>query len=172
MFNKKQLILTIFKISLKAVIATVIAIIIIVFSSQQISKISNSLKEQRTAAFILEKKTETISQLREDFNLVDEADRKISDAFPPADNILGFVTSLENLASQNGLQQTISFGTPADSSIDYNLTLNANIFTLINYLKNFEKLPYFTGISSINLNAPSGWEGNSTISIRAKVYTK
>ena len=37
-----------------------------------------------------------------------------------------------------------------------------------------EKLPYFTGIKSISLNAPpeKGWLGDSTITIIAQVYAE
>lgn len=172
MFSRKQLIIKILKLAARAVIAVIVAAIVVIFFSQRISKISASLAEQRASAFILEKRSETNAQLKEDFKIVGEADKKINDAFPPADNILGFVAALETLALRNSLQQSLGFGAPADSSIDYSITLSGNIFIFINYLKDFEKFPFFTAISSVDLNAPGGWEGNSTISMRAKVYTK
>ena len=172
MFSKKQLILKILKIAARAVIAAVVAVIVVIFFSQRISKISFSLAEPRATAFFLGKRRETTAQLGEDFKIVGEADKKMNDAFPPTDNILGFVGALETLALRNSLQQSFSFGTPADSGIDYNIILNGNIFIFINYLKDFERLPFFTAISSVSLSAPGGWEGNSTISMRAKVWTK
>ena len=152
--------------------AAVVAAIIVVFSGQQIVKISNSLAEQRATAFILEKRSETITQLKEDFKLVGDADKKIENAFPPADNVLEFVAALETLANQNGVSQGLSFSAPVEGSVDYTIAIGGHIFILINYLKNFEKIPYFSAISSVSLNAPGGWEGNSTISLKAKVYTR
>lgn len=154
--------------------AAVAAAVVIFFSSSQISKISQTIREQRISAFVLEKRSETIFQLREGFRVIGDADKKIEEALPPAENILGFVAGMENLASQNSVQQILSFSVLADKIIDYNINLNVNISSLINYLKNFEKLPYFTGISSINLSASSvgGWEENSAVSLRAKFFIR
>lgn len=165
----------ILKNALKAGAAIAVAAFVIIFTGKQIGKISDSLAEQRTATFILEKRSETISRLAKDFETVGNADEKIKNAFPPVDNILDFVAALENLSVQNSIQGTYSFGTPSEAEgfIDYGLNINANIFSLINYLKSFENLPYFTGISGITLGAQSnGWEGNSSVSLRAKIYTR
>ena len=173
MFNKKQLIFSILRILAKAGIAVVVAAVVVGFSSRQISKISDSLAEQRAAVFTLERRNETVSQIREDFKIIGNADAKIEAAFPSRDNIIEFVTALERTASQNAVQQSLSFGVPVNNSIDYGINLTANINTLINYLKTFEKLSYFTAVSSVNLSASSaGWESNSSISMRAKVYAK
>jgi hypothetical protein len=175
MFTKKQLLMMILKNLLKASLAAAFAIAVIVFTGGQIGKISNSLVEQRTATFILEKRNETISRLAEDFKKIGGTDEKIKNAFPPVDNILDFVAALENLSVQNSIQETHSFGTPSETrdSIDYGINMSANIFSLINYLKSFEKLPYFTGVSGISLSAQgNGWEGNSLVSLKARVYTR
>jgi hypothetical protein len=156
-------------------LAVLFAIFIVIFSSKQIQKISVSLAEQRLASFILEKKSETISQLTKDFKLIGDAEDRIKNAFPPVDNILDFVSAMENLLIQNSIQGTASFNSPPESGeyIDYNISLNAGVGFLINYLKGFEKLPFFTGITSINLNAQGGgWDGNSAVSIRSRVYTR
>jgi len=58
-------------------------------------------------------------------------------------------------------------------SISYNMNLTANIYDLIAYVEAFEKLPYFTEMSSISINAISNnWENDSSISITAKLYAK
>lgn len=174
MFSKKQLIIKILKNLLKAGVAVAVAIIVIFFTGRQISKISQTINEQRISAFILEKRSETISQLKEGFRVIGSADKKIEESLPPAENILGFVAALENLASQNSIQQILNFSAPAEKIIDYNINLSANISVLINFLKNFEKIPYFTGISSINLSASpvGGWEENSAVSLKAKFFIR
>jgi len=174
MFNKKQLIIKILKNLLKAGVAVAVAAVVVFFAGKQISEISQTIREQRISAFVLEKRNETIFQLREGFKVIGDANTKIEESLPLAENILGFVVSLENLANQNSVQQILNFSAPIGKSIDYNINLNANISSLINYLKNFEKLPYFTGISSFNLSAPSvgGWEGDSAIFLKAKVFIR
>lgn len=184
MFKRRQLTLKIFKNLLRAGIAVAIAAIIVFIASQQISKISNSIQQKKTLSYILEKRTETISALKNDFEAVGEADKRIETALPATDNILDFVATLESLAAETSVQQSLKFGNPVPaglgsgnlniSTIDYNLTLTGNVLILINYLKKFETLPYFSGISSISIasRTDKGWEGDSTIGITAKLYTK
>lgn len=184
MFNRKQLTLVIAQKLMKAVVAAFIAILIVVFISSQIVKIGDTIQKKRTLSYILEKKSETIDNLRQSFNKIGDGDKRVKDALPTADNILDFVAALESLAASTSLQQSTHFGTPVPtaitsgnisvSSIDYGTTLNGNISTLINYLKGHEKLPYFSGISSITLNTASdkGWEGDSSVTIQAKIYTR
>ncbi|MBI4812412.1 hypothetical protein HY798_03170 [Candidatus Falkowbacteria bacterium] len=173
MFNKKQLFFAVSKQLLRAGAVIFVAFLAIIFFSRQISKISRSIAEQRSLSSVLEKRNDTLAQLRKDFEVIDGFDAKIENAIPPVDNILDFVSSLEDLAETNSIDQTLSFESPVSSSINYGINLNGNIISLIKYLKSFEKLPYFTAISSINLSAPYGdWNGNSSVSLRAKVHTK
>lgn len=179
MFKEKELFLTIARNLFKAVLSTIIAILVVLFLSGQISKVSGSIVENKKTSFILQNRTEVVSDLRNDLKLIGEKDKKIEEATLSTDNILEFVAVLESLASQNSLQQSLRFSTPVPvantegiSSIDYYLTLNGNILTLLNYLKNFEKLPYITGISAINFQTltDKGWEDNSSVSIQGKLY--
>lgn len=184
MFQQKQLTLTIIKKLSRALVALVIAVLIVVFLSGQIDKIGSGIQKKRTLSYILEKRTETIDNLRLSFTKVGDVDKRIKDALPTADNILDFVAALESLAASTSLQQSTRFGSPVPtaissggitlSAIDYSTTLNGNVATLTNYLKGFEKLPYFSSITAISINAGSskGWDGDSTVSIQAKVYTR
>ena len=147
------------------------AILLIIFFSQQIVKISNSLFEQRATAFILERRNDAIGQLREDFKAIGESDNKIKNAFPPADNILDFISAMETLANSHSIPQSLRFGALAGDYIDYNIQLNANISIFINYLKSFEKLSYFTSISGISLSSSGDLMGDSAISLGARIYT-
>lgn len=182
MFNKKQLILTILKSSVKAALVIAIAIVVILFSVRQIKKISASLEQKVTLNSIIEQKSETALKLKNDFEVVGDRDKKIEEALIPAENVLEFVGILENLATRHALQQTLRFSSPVPvessamklSSIGYDVSLSGNIAALTGYLKDFEKLPYFTGISSVNLNtaSPQGWNDVSTITIQAKIYVQ
>lgn len=184
MFSKNQIKIIILKNLAKAAVAVLFSIIVILFFSQQISQISNSLSETRKSSFILAKRNETLDRLRKDLAVIGGKDKKIEDALPSIDNILGFVETLESLASRHSLGQSYNFGTPVPfrtvdenfslAIIDYNLTVNADAVALTNYLKDFEKIPYFSAISSININAPAGrgFKDSSLISMKAKLYAK
>lgn len=173
MFNKKQLIFIIIRHLFRAVIAALVALALILFLSRQIKKISDSINEQRVLAAVLEKRNENLSRLREEFFLIGNIEEKINSALPPADNILEFVVALEDLSAAGSLTQTFNFGSPVNSQIDYSISLGAGISALTDYLKGFEKLPYFTSVSGLNLSALAGdWQGNSLITLKAKLYTK
>lgn len=179
MKEEKKLFLTLGNILGKSILAIVLASIIVSFLMKEISKISNSIMENKKASFILEKRSEIIQNLKKDFQLVGDKDKDVEEALIPVDNILNFVAATESLANQYSLQSSIKFETPTlvsgnIYSINYSLILNGNIFTLINYIKSFEKLPYFSGIVSINYQSLTerGWEDNSSINIKGKIYVK
>ncbi len=181
MFDKKQLILLGSKIILKALLALIASATIVFIVSQRISKISDSLAKDKTLYATSIRKNEIAINLRESFKIINGYDKKIELALPADDNILEFVGLLENLSGQNSVQYSYKFNSPISwpeqeniSTIDYSLNLKGNIYTFINFLKNFEKMPYFTGAYSINISSISkaGWEEDSSISLQAKLFTK
>lgn len=181
--NRSEIIKAIMIQLVKAIVVSAISITISLLFANEISKIGNLIIEKRKLAMVMEKRSTIISKIRSDLRVVNDNQKIIENALPPKDNILDFVSSLENIANKNSLQYSYKFGTPSApstqgefniSTIDYSLNINGNIFTLINYLKDFEKLKYFTGINSITLSAPqdTGWDGNSTMTIQAKLYSR
>lgn len=187
MFTKKQLqlIIPLAKRFLKALIAVIIAISAIWFLSGQISKAGNVILEKKKLSLILSKRNEITLKLTEDFQVVGSNDKKIADALPPADSILEFISTLDGIAQRNGFNQTLRFGTPvlfsSDagkillSTIDYSITMDgAAVTNFTKYLEEFERMPYFSGISNVIFNSPGGrgWDDNSTILMQAKLYTK
>lgn len=168
----KYLLLTISKYALRAVIPAIIAVFMITFLKEKIILISRSVVEQRTLSMVLERRSETLSKLKNDFDAVGEVDEKIKGAMPPADNILDFVAALESMASKHSIQQSLNFNTPSDSSIDYSINLSGNVFALISYLKDFEKLPYLTGVNSVNIVSQGDWTDSSSVYLAAKLYIK
>jgi hypothetical protein len=64
---------------------------------------------------------------------------------------------------------------PAGSvhSVSFTVRLSANVFVLRNYIRDFEALPYFASLHSIDMNAQLGdWKNNSTITMQGVLYTK
>ncbi len=182
MFTKKASFRVILGNLAWAILAAGVAIALVYAASAQISATTKSLTEKKRAAFILQKQSERLAALRNDLATIGGNDAKLASAFPPDDNISAFLAALQSLASQNSVQQSVQAGTPSVTSItrdsitlsriDYVTTLNGTVVTLVNYLKGFEALPYFSAVRSLTINAPSGWEGNSTITISASLYAK
>ncbi len=182
MFDKKNSTRIILKNLGLGILAVGVTILAVFFMSREITKLSGSLVEKKAAAISLSKRSEEVAALRSQLAQVGDNASRLGSALPPDDNISGFLSTLDTLAQQDSLAQTVKVGTATPTSIsrdgitlsqvDYSITLNGTIITLIKYLKDFEALPYFSAITSISINAPLGWDGNSSIIMQAQLYTK
>lgn len=175
------------KLAEKAIILTIIIVAAIMaarYLIQHIKKINLTMQENKKAGYLLENRERINENIQKNFSSVDpNYEKKISAALPSIYNVLPFVEALESLAKKNSLQQTINFGQPlpADGipgplslvSLDFNISLTGgNIETFTAYLKDFEKLSYFTTINSISLTSASGWQDNSSISLSGRLYAQ
>lgn len=180
--DKKKIILNVLNQLLKSAVAIIIASVIVFITSGQITKTSDSLAQKKQLAAIISRRTETISKIRADLKLIGDNQQKIINSLPPADNIIDFIDTLTNIVNKNSLQFTYSFGTPSPYlnqnnfsvwSVDYSLKISGGLTNFISYLKDFEKINYFTTINSIYLAAPTtGWENNTSFTMSAKLYAK
>lgn len=183
MFTTKNLLLLIGRHALIAFGAGLIAVFAVSFLGGQIQHITTSIIQNHKLVNTLEKRTELFSILKRDTEIIGTSDTLMSNAFVPSDNILDFVSALESLATKNSLTQNFHFDTPTPSpipapfplsTITYSNTLPTNILTLSNYLKDFERLPYFTKIDSLVISSQDkgGLRASGTASFHATLYTK
>lgn len=183
MFTVKNLLLLIGRNAIISLMAVSITAIAIVFLSNELDRVSDSVALNRHLKAALEKRIGLFEILKRDAQIIGTNDIRMENAFPPSDNILGFINTLDNLATQHAIAQVYHFETPVPSiisapfplsSISYSNSLGADLSTFSHYLKEFEKLPYFTAIEGFTISSPSdlGWLGTSTISFRATLYTK
>src|SRR3989344_2103830 len=112
MFSRKQLMSVLIKNLLKSGGALLITIIIVIVSVFQISNIKNTIREKQKIAFTLERKSDTVSNIKADFARVGSGEKRMLDAAPLVDNISGFIGTLEGLAGTGIGSQGIRFGTP------------------------------------------------------------
>lgn len=182
MFTTKNLLIIIGRHAAISLVAIITAAVACFFLAKEITRVSDAAAQNRRLAAALEKRTELLSTLSRDIQIIGESDTLFAKAFIPSDNILEFISALESIALKNTITQSFRFETPAPSSLSspfplstvgYTNTLSLNIFTLTNYLKDFENLPYFTKIENLNISSqdPAGWRGASTVSLRATLYT-
>ena len=171
-FNKKQLLKELIKYSVWAIIALSLSIIIILILSGRINKIAKDMEDARTAEAILNRRVETISNLRAGLEASKTNYKKILETIPPADNPLGFLTSMEEITSKYRITQSIRFrplpegGVQSIQEVEYDLIITANISTLINYLEDVENLNFVSGITSISLSNDATWNNLSSISMK------
>lgn len=182
MFTTKNLLMQIGRQALIAGIAIVISLIVTILLSRQIARLSSDTQKNRLLARALEKRTDLFTAIKRDSALIGTNDILIEQAFIPSDNILEFVAALESLSLRNGVVQAFHFDVPTPSGIPapfplatiaYSNSLSGNLSTFSNYLRDFERLHYFTKIESLNISSQdtSGWRGAGTMSYRASIQT-
>lgn len=183
MFTTKNLLMLVGRHTLIAVGVVGIALVVCLFLAQQITHLSDTVVKNRTLAVLLGSRTELFSLLKQNAAIVGSNDIAINNAFVPSDNILDFIASLESTGLKNSTTQSYRFDSPVAASIaapfslqtiSYTNTLATNVLTFSNYLKDFERLPYFTKIDSMTISSQdkTGWQGASTATYRATLYTK
>lgn len=179
MFSKKELIFIIGRHLLKATLVIILGAAVVVFSSGQISNISDSLVEKEALSFILKKGSETTARLQGEFAQVGKGEDMILNALPPVDNILGFVQALERLGQEQPVSQSVRFSGPVPAvedvyEIAYNVNVEASISDFLEYLQALEALPYFSSVMSLSVQTPSSgsWEESSSIALTAKFYAR
>ncbi|MEK7538802.1 MAG: hypothetical protein AAB552_03090 [Patescibacteria group bacterium] len=183
MFTTKNLLFLIGRHMLFAFVSIVIAIIVIFFLSRAIERTSAKVFETRNLAHTLQKRTELFSTIRHDAEIIGTNNTLMERAFLSSGNILEFTDALETLALKTSVVQGFRFGTPQPTTIGapftiaavgYDISFPANVSNLITYLKEFERLPYFTKIIGISFSSQSasGWKDSGTTSFHAVFYTK
>lgn len=152
---------------------------------KEILKISSAIVEKKELNFALENREATAAGLRLALAQADpEYDKKILAALPLIDDISPFTAAVDSLAGKYSLVHDLNINNPTVRaegggtmnlmSLDYGITIeNANIRLLSNFIKDFEKLPFFARIDSIELTSgEAGWLGKSAVKITGKFYVR
>lgn len=183
MFTKKYLALLIGKHTLVTIVMVSISLSVVFFLSKEITKVSDSIVNNKKIERSLLDRTAHIGQIKYEANLIGNNDTIINNAFIPADNIAPFISDLDTLSLKNSVIQVFHFASPVEtaitspfplSTITYNNSISATLPNLIKYMKDFESMHYFTKINSLTITAqtPSGINDISNISLQAILYTK
>lgn len=183
MFTIKNLLILIARNLLISLAFVAVSIILIFFIINKIETITDRIVLNHKLEADLKNRTELLATLESDTTIVGKNDTLISNAFVPSNNISKFMSVLDSLASKNQITQKYQFDTPVPSSasgdfststISYSNNLTTNISTFATYLKDFEKIPYFTKIEGFSISSQdkAGWNGPSVISIKATLLTQ
>ncbi len=183
MFTIKNLLILIGRNALISLIVISITILAVFFIEKEIEHITDSIVLNHKLEAELKNRTESFSVVNHDAQIIGGNGTLINNAFVPSNNISEFINALDNLASGNGITETYHFETPISSTlsesfplstITYSNNLTTGVLNFSSYLKNFEKLPYFTKIESLNISSQDkiGWAGLDTISLQATLITK
>lgn len=150
----------------------------------KITQIGSALVTTKRNSVVLTRRSEMLNKIEKDISIVGDNAGKINQAYVPVDNILDFVSVVENLAAQSSTQYNVVFGNPVVYaakgngeniySIGYTLTMSGTVYTLSSFLSQFNELPFFADVDSVSVSgsADKGWEGSSSITIQGKVYAR
>ncbi len=183
MFTTKNLFAHFGKHILIALAIMSVSIGAIMFISGKITKMAYETATSRHLAATLSERTSLLSSLKHETDIIGPNATTIIQAFIPSNNILDFVAIIKSIALKNGITQSLNFSSPTPTSlgtefnvatISYQNTISsANVSIFINYLKDFERLPYFTKINSLNISSGSAdWRNTSNISYSATVVAQ
>lgn len=183
MFNLKNLLILIGRNILISLIAVLVAFFSIVFIKNEIERITNTIILNHKLEASLKNRIELSSKIKQEVQIVGKNDILIENAFIPSNNISDFINILDSTASKNLIIQSYRFETPIPSTISetfplstisYTNDLTTDIKSFSSYLKNYESLPYFTKIESLDISSQdkTGWIGPSNISLKATLLTK
>lgn len=177
----------ILKLSIKILVALVIISVagtLDYFLVKKIKQLNLATREKKEINYLLRNREETTRQIQADFKKIDsDYEAKIYAALPSVYNVLPFVEALDSLAKKYNLKSELNFSQPAPlvspvgpislSSVNFSASLrDANIDILVAYLKDLEKLTYFSSIQTININGTNGWNNNSTINFSGRLYAQ
>ncbi len=167
------------KIFLSLMVFLIIILILLVFivipTIRDIKNMSQEIEEQRLD---LEKKYikgQSLKQLAENLKKIEPELVNLDQIFINQNRELEFITTLEEIAARNNINQKINLGAinPAGSESFKKTTIQ--LFTSgsfndqINYLLNLEALNYYVNINSLELS-PGGQLGGINMMIGAETF--
>ena len=147
---------------------------------------ADEVVEHKQLNATLEMHNQVIIKLSQEYKQVRGNESRIRAALLPSSNILEFIGALESIALKDNITESVHFDTPREvpltigeppvslEQIAFTLPLQGNIFTFLEYLKDFERLPYFTKVEGISISATpqGGLQNTSNISLRGSIYTR
>lgn len=179
--SKKQTRRTIIKNVLEALVIIAICGGLVFVCSNQITAIVNNISQTKSLSIQGQVRAIDISQLQNQIDAVNGNDAKITNALMHEDNIIPFTSALDALAKKASVQQSYSFGQPTPYtsqgdlnvySVPFTISISGNINGFLNYLNDFENLPYFAYLSSLNISSSGGLGQASVMSLSATLYVE
>ena len=101
---------------------------------------------------------------------------KLNIIFSSREKLFNVISSLEDQAQLEGLQQFFSFGAEAEGdstrakNIGFSLTLNGSLNSFLSYIKKIEGLDILLNFSSVEANSKS--DGSYQINNTGQIYLK
>ncbi|MFA5021459.1 MAG: type 4a pilus biogenesis protein PilO [Patescibacteria group bacterium] len=149
----------IISILLFVIIIGLVAGLVIIPTIHDIKKISNAIYAERVD---LEKKYlrgQLLKKTVNDFEEIKPQKDKLNTVFIPQGNELKFISTLEDVASTNGVKQNLELNTQSTTKtgdlqvLPIKMTIQGNFYQIMKYLTGLEKLNYYLNITNLQFNA-------------------
>ena len=144
-------------------VIVILLIIFIIFipSVKEIQKMSKNIKEQKEYLMNQYNIDKNLRSTSENLKIVKYNIQDLNDIFVYKDKEVEFITTLENVASKENIEQSIKITPPKDKDTNYKktqlqLTTSGNFENILNYLTELEKFKYYINIYSIDINKNPG----------------
>lgn len=183
MFNSKNILILVTRNTIISLVFVFISIFLVFYIKNEIKNITDRVAINNKLNSELKQRTELFTVIKKDATIIGNNEILIQSAFIPSNDISLFTNTLDELALKHDLTQAYRFETPMEgaengsfsfSTISFLNNFNTNTKTLSSYLKDFENIPYFTKIESLNISSQDqlGISGISNISLKATLLTK
>jgi Tfp pilus assembly protein PilO len=145
------------------------------FYTFKMEKTLETAKQEKQTAEIT---TEGQANLERFFNDNPEMSMIINEALPDQNGIIKMIEAVESLEEGLKLTKSFTFTSPVpivennQYFLPFTIRVNATGIQLITFLRQFEKLPYLTKITSLNAKTPGGLGGVYEITVTGKVYVQ
>jgi hypothetical protein len=177
------------KIALNILIVVIVSALVwlaVIFFQKKIIAISQKIREKKIISYNLNNRDLKGAETKKEIARLDQNWlNKVESAFPYIDDTAPFIDSVDSLGRKYGLESSLELGAPeilpkVDGQLlidrfGYKLTLtNTNLNTLVNYLKEFEKMQFFAGLETLSVNSADagGLNGEVTVNLSGNLYVK
>lgn len=160
-------------ISLTLIVSIGLFIIIGWSSIKEIKNLSLQIEEQRSQLEELYLRGKNIKQTLQQYHEIKPTINTIDNIYIKRGEELKFITTLENIANTQGINQEPKLVYQPNNSNTLQLELNttANLNRIIKYLMGLESLDYYINIDTIRLSKSSSWTNNSANDINPELST-
>lgn len=183
---RKKIILKILLDLLLVVLVSTAAWLAVAFFQKKITLIGQKIQDKKIISYNLNNRDLNNAKIRVELAQLDPKwQEKVEGGLLYIDDTAPFVDSADSLGRKYGLTSSIDLSAPeilpktaGQLPVDrfaYKLTVSdGNVNTIINYLKDFEKLHFFAGLNSLLISAEdeSGLSGQITASMNGNLYVR
>lgn len=158
----------------------VLSIMVCFYLAGRINKISEDVAGKKEMLLLAQHSQEQFALLKEDYQKIAPHYDSVIGVFPSSENILPFISAMENFAALIGVQQMLKFegqgSQPAAglslNKVPFNIIIGGSMTQFLNYLSGLEKMPYFIQIDSLSLTTAQNFESQGQMIVKGGLYVR